>query len=598
MPVLRRMIEFTRIFRSISGAWSVTRASLLVVAVAATEGIGLALLVPLLVLLGGASEAGGRFGEVVKHVFEQIGLSLSLPALLLTFVGLVVARALLLAWRNLSLAELRLNFTSALRERVYQAIADAKWQFLMSQRLSNLQEILTSGTDRIGVGTRSFLELPATFVVAAVQVAIALAVSPLLTVFVLCWSGLLFLLVRRRFTASYEEGERFLAVHRAAFGEISDFLHALKIAKSHGAESRHVNVFYAAIWRQREQTLAFERSVALTGSSIQIGAAVTLSLFLYVAVTFAHADMTSLLVLVVIFSRLTPLIGQFQNGWHAVIRMLPAFDHMIDLQKRCAEAAETVPASASRIPVRPELRVSNVGFRYGSPGSAGTLDGIDLFIPAGSTLAIVGATGAGKSTLGDILLGLLTPETGTVLVEGMPLTGSLLARWRRSVGYVPQDNFLFNDTVRANLLWAQPEASEQDLLWALSVSAADEFIARLPRGLDTEIGERGVRLSGGERQRLGLARAVLPRPALLLLDEATSALDAETERAVQAAVEKLRGRMTIVMIAHRLSTIRHADQIVVLDKGKIVQSGTWEALMRDPQRAFVTLFGDSGEIRR
>ena len=158
---------------------------------------------------------------------------------------------------------------------------------------------------------------------------------------------------------------------------------------------------------------------------------------------------------------------------------------------------------------------------------------------------------------------------------------------------MPQDNFLFNDTIRANLLWAYPEASEDDFREALSIAAADGFIAKLPEGLDTVVGERGLRLSGGERQRLGLARALLCRPTLLILDEATSALDNETERAVQAAIDRLRGRMTIVLIAHRLSTVRGADRIIVLDHGRLIQAGTWDSLVQDRQGLFAALLGEA-----
>jgi ATP-binding cassette subfamily C protein len=277
-----------------------------------------------------------------------------------------------------------------------------------------------------------------------------------------------------------------------------------------------------------------------------------------------------------------------------IAHMLPVFDHVMELRGRCAAAAEPMPVAAQRLELRHELQLNNVDFRYDKDGGPATLEAIDVIIPAGSTTAIVGHTGAGKSTFADLLLGLMTPETGSILIDGVPLTGPLLANWRRSVGYVPQDNFLFNDTVRANLLWARPEASDEDLRRPLSIAACDGFITALPEGLDTMVGERGVRLSGGERQRLGLARALLRNPTLLVLDEATSALDNQTERAVQSAIELLHGSMTIIIIAHRLSTIRGADRILVLERGRLVQAGTWDILANDPRGAFAALLGEPG----
>jgi len=194
--------------------------------------------------------------------------------------------------------------------------------------------------------------------------------------------------------------------------------------------------------------------------------------------------------------------------------------------------------------------------------------------------ALVGASGAGKSTLADLTLGLLTPNTGRVLVDGEPLTGDRLAAWRNSIGYVPQEPFLFHDTIRANLLWARPDATEEDLRVVLRAAAAEEFVTRLPQGLDTVVGDRGVRLSGGERQRLTLARALLRRPTLLVLDEATSSLDHENERLVQEAIAKLHGELTLVVIAHRLSTVQQAEQVVVMGEGRVLESGSPDELIQ------------------
>jgi len=173
-----------------------------------------------------------------------------------------------------------------------------------------------------------------------------------------------------------------------------------------------------------------------------------------------------------------------------------------------------------------------------------------------------------------------------VTLDGVPLDGALLHAWRQSIGYVPQETFLFHESVRTNLLWAQPEASEADLRAALRDAAAEAFVDRLPQGLDTVVGDRGVRLSGGERQRLALARALLRRPTLLVLDEATSSLDTHNERLVQDAIERLHGELTIVLIAHRLSTVRFADRIVVLAGGAVAESGTWDELCAREQGVF------------
>ena len=193
---------------------------------------------------------------------------------------------------------------------------------------------------------------------------------------------------------------------------------------------------------------------------------------------------------------------------------------------------------------------------------------IDVHIPANRMTAIVGASGAGKSTLIDLLMGLNQADQGVVTIDHEPLTEDNLVSLRKSISYIPQDPFLFNATIRENLMIIDPNASEETIWEALEFAAAAEFVRKLPQGLDTLIGDRGIRLSGGERQRLVLARAILRKPSILVLDEATSALDVENEAKIQGAIERLKGTMTIIVIAHRLSTIRNADQVLVMGRGR------------------------------
>jgi ATP-binding cassette, subfamily C, bacterial len=593
-PFTKRFIAFIREFTQCVGPSALAAALVLVLLSAATEGIGLALLVPLVQSFGDSGQVIGGLGFAVRQALSTVGLPASLSALLAVFVGLIVLRAILVAVRDITLARLRLDFINVFRRRVYKAIAEAPWSLLMRHRLSDFLEVLTTQIGRISAGSFFFLRLPAVIVLAAVQIGVAFILSPLLTVGVFCWGGLLLALLQRLSGSRYREGLKYAEASRKTFAEISDFLHALKLAKSYNVESRHIVAFEAAMERENIQSVALDRSTMAMRLAIQIGAAVTLGAVVYLGATIGQVGLAGLLVMIVIFSRLAPLISEFQQGWQSVEHMLPAFDRVMELWKLCAAAAEPVSYVSGRVDLRHEIALRDVRFSYNNEAGPDTLEALDLVIPAGATIAIVGPTGAGKSTLADLLLGILTPDTGAVLIDGVPLTGAVLARWRRSIGYVPQDNFLFNDTIRANLLWAFPEAREQDIEWALSVAAADRFVAKLPDGLETVIAERGLRLSGGERQRLGLARALLRRPTLLILDEATSALDNETERAVQTAIDRLHGSVTMVLIAHRLSTVRGADRILVLDRGRLVQAGPWDTLVQDPSGAFAALLGKHG----
>ena len=219
------------------------------------------------------------------------------------------------------------------------------------------------------------------------------------------------------------------------------------------------------------------------------------------------------------------------------------------------------------------------GVRFSYPGTEAGVDGVDLAVPAGSTVALVGQTGSGKSTLIKLLMRFYPVDAGTVRVDGHPVDTLTLASLRAAIGLVSQDVFLFEGSVRENIAYADPGASLERVRAAAEAAEAADFIEALPGGYDTLVGERGVRLSGGQRQRLSLARAILKDPPILILDEATSAVDNETEAAIQRSLARLSRERTVLMVAHRLSTIVGADEIVVMERGRVVERGTHAELV-------------------
>src|SRR5205807_7563468 len=229
-----------------------------------------------------------------------------------------------------------------------------------------------------------------------------------------------------------------------------------------------------------------------------------------------------------------------------------------------------------------EVRFEDVGFRYGEDDdSAWTLRGIDLTVPAGTRTAIVGETGAGKTTLGYLAARLYEPQQGRVTIDGVDVRDASLTSLAATVGVVSQETYLFHASVRENLRFACPETNDEEIEAAARTARIHELIASLPDGYDTIVGERGYRFSGGEKQRMAIARTVLRNPPVLILDEATSSLDTQTEAAIQAELERLSEGRTTITIAHRLSTVRDADQIVVLDSGQIAERGTHEQLLEE-----------------
>ncbi len=267
-------------------------------------------------------------------------------------------------------------------------------------------------------------------------------------------------------------------------------------------------------------------------------------------------------------TRLGETFDLYQRGMASTRRILDLLEEV----PRVVPGTDVLP-----VPVRGDVIFEQVDFGYDD--GAPVLSGLDLHVPAGQTHAIVGATGAGKSTIIKLLLRLYDPDRGRVLLDGVDISTLTFAGLRGVIGVVGQDVFLFHGTVGDNLRFGRPDATDAQLRRAAALAEADGFVAALPQGYDTVIGERGQKLSGGQRQRLSIARAILTDPTVFVLDEATSAVDNETDAAIQRSLERVARDCTSIVIAHRLSTIRHADRIHVLHHGRIVEAGTHDALL-------------------
>ncbi len=544
------------------------------------EIVGVASVIPFLTLVGDPG-AADRLPWLASW---RDALGLSEPRAFLLATGAAALAAILTtALANAGLTYAQLLFTHrtgyAFARRLLFRYLDRERLFFAQANSAELAKNVLSETDRLVVGVLTPLTVVASRTVSALAVILFLvAYSPRLALVLGGGFGGLyvgiFLFVRARLARI---GARAVADNETRFRVVQETLGALTELKLYGRAETFAARFEAparAYARDSAESLVTGQMPRFVVEALAFGGVVVVVLF----ALSQGLDTAGIL----------PLLGLFAFAGY---RMLPAFQnifnalallrfHLPGVRLIVDELGLEAPRparTAERLPFREAVRFAGVGFDY-EPGRPALRD-IDLTIPAGATVGLVGRTGSGKSTLVGLLLGLLAPAAGRISVDGVPLDPGTLPAWQNRIGYVPQDVFLIDGTVAENIALGLDAPDPAKVEAAARLAGAHDFVAALPEGYGARVGERGARLSGGQRQRIGIARALYHDPDVLVFDEATSALDGETEAAVMAALRRFAGTRTLVMIAHRLTSLEGADTVHVLDGGRIVASGPLPAVL-------------------
>ena len=552
---------FVRVFVGFAGrqGWIATG---LVAAGAVLDGVGLLLLIPILDSV--VTRAGGA--SRISTTLDAIGLHTAfsrLIALLGAFVLLAVVRALVQFARDIALAKLQSTFVEYQRNQVMRAVAAASWSRIVGLRHTRITNLLTTEVSRVAGSAQFLIQASVAAAMLVVQAALALTLAPVLalatTALVLIGGGAVFLAQGK----IRDIGAGMVHGNAALMGSANGFLSGLKAAAAQNTQNEFIAEFESIQASLRETGLSFQRRQANSRRVFAIGSGFAAASV--VLIGFAtNVPPAVLITLVLVFARMSGPAILIQQAAQNFFFALPSFEALQAFQSELAAERATTPAPV--LPPPGAIAARDLVYRYATGGGIGDAS---LTIESGSFVGIVGPSGAGKTTLIDVLIGLTEPQSGTLSVGGMVLDAAGRAGWREGVAYVPQEGFLFHDTVRRNLAWGNRAPDEAAMWDALEFVGADALVRRMPDGIDTIVGERGALLSGGERQRLALARAILRRPRLLVLDEAMNAIDAGSETLLLGRIAALEPRPTILMISHRAESMATCDQVIRVEGGVV-----------------------------
>jgi ATP-binding cassette, subfamily C, bacterial len=526
------------------------------------EGVGLATLVPLLGAASG-SDDGSLISAGVRGALDGLGVHPSVGMLIVVLVGGMLLKSAISLFVMRKVGYANAEVANTLRVQLVRRLLGARWGYLLEHPAGR---ITNSFSGEVGRSQQAY-QLAAQFVAEAVQTAVLLVVAlfvswQLALAAVAIGAGTAaavnFLVARAK-----KAGRAQTEVTKELMGLLNDALDNLKPLKAMGAQREFLALFDRRLHRLRRalRRQVVNRETLRNGQDALL--AVCMGIGAYLAIVVFSASLEQVIVVGMILSRTVRGFGRLQGFLQQAVIVESPFREVAglirDLEAHQEDAGGRRPPKLER-----ELRFSGVRFAYGDKP---VLQGTDLVVPAGGIAVLTGASGAGKTTLVDLALGLHRPQAGRVLVDGVDLAEIDLQAWRALVGYVPQELVLFHGTVRENVTLGDGAHDGRDVEEALRLAGADRFVAELPEGLETVVGSKGARLSGGQRQRIALARALLRRPRLLILDEVTSALDPASERAICANVAALRGRTTVLAVTHRPAFLEIATRVYRVEGG-------------------------------
>ena len=554
----------------------------------ALEGIGVNAIIPLFSLMNASVfPMSDSISAAIRNTFIFLHIPF-FPSYIAAFIfALFVLKAIVLFGSQYVTLRIMTDYEVKARNELFGELLNSKWSYLLRQKVGYLDQVLLSN---INASSGILFHLGSTVLVLtnlSVYTILVLNISPLVAFLSVVFGATVFLCSRPAFIRLRRLSHKIVSGYKDIGHYINEHLIGMKTVKTSGASE--------AVAQGGTRYFMHQRSLRIKMQSLQniINCAFQPMGVLFILLTFGYfakshiLNIASFAVVVYELNRVFIAVQGLQSEAQEMYTRLPHLLSVLEFQREVRLAKE-VSSGNGHFVFRDSIAFEQVHFNYHDTKKV--LHGITLTVRKGEMVGIIGLSGAGKTTLVDLLLRLFTPSDGEILLDGIPIEDINIREWQEAVGYVPQDIFLLNGTIEENIRFYDITLSKDALVEAAKMAQCYDFITALPKQFGAPVGERGVLLSGGQRQRIALARVLARKPQLLILDEATSALDQESESLIQTAIEGLRGNVTVIVIAHRLSTIMNSDRLFVLEKGKVAEEGKPDELLKRSDSRFSQLY--------
>lgn len=552
------------------------------------EGIGINAIIPVFSLATGEAISGTDFiSRTIEKLFLQLGLDFRLKYLLIFIIILFIAKAITLFFSNYTKVKITSSYEKNTRDNLLEKALRADWPHLLKQKIGHLETILITDAHQSSLlldSLSSFILLCTSLMM---YVLVAINISFSITFIALAFGGMLLLIFKPLIYKKKLLAREAVKLNKEVAHFVNENIIGVKTVKAMSVAEQVISKGKEYFHTFRQITIKSHVLSAIANTCIQPLSLIFIILLFALSYKSADFNFAAFIALVYLIQKIFTYIGDIQSNFHKINYELPFLQDVLAYQQ-LASASKERSNGQNKFVFTKELKFKDVSFAYDDKQNI--LSAANFSINKGQMIGLIGVSGSGKTTIVDLILRLFQPQNGKITLDGKDVEMIGLDSWRKNIGHVSQDMFLINDTITNNIKFYDSTITDKDVMQATKMANIYDFVQGAPEKFDTIIGERGVRLSAGQRQRIVIARILARQPQILLLDEATSALDNESELKIQKIIEELKGKITVLIIAHRLSTVLDCDELLILDKGKIIERGQPKKLLQDTKSHFYRLY--------